>query len=655
MSTSLSVSVTESSYSIANNTSTVKIVVKVKTSGASYNQSGSAKLTVKLNGDTKASSKSVKFGKNTTKTLFSETYTISHNADGTKSVPWSVKLVTRISAGTLNKSGTLKLTNIPRTSNISLSSGSLALGSILTIFTNRASSSFTHTLQYSFNNSTFTNFATGVGASYEWMLPYSLTSGLASTSTSGTLYIRCITYSGSTNVGSSTKSLTITIPNDETTQPSISSIVASEGLSNSPFTIFVQNYSKLKIHINASSKYGAVLTTCETTVNGVTYNHAVSNGIIDDIITNVITQSGNITISTTITDSRNFTSTRTETVNIVTYSTPVISALTVVQNNNSLNIKINGGVSSLNGQNKVTLKVKYKKISDANYQTLTIYNNTSNYTFTNVPSSAISYSGLLADDPCIVQVTLNDLIYNTEASAINREYVTNLNFVIGKTPYEFIGIPTNGDLYTCSYIPVSGSISQGAFRQRSWQLQSGVTTSVKIEEICYDNILSKLVGYTSDNKIVVGDTTSSWEEVSVNENIINIYQVFNKAILLGENHIYWIDNDYINGTALSDCVMEKNLPTTSSPWTYIFGNNLCLFIMNIQGDTYYLEYADENWKRELVDYTLELSESNPYKPLKEYAPIANAKFFNGGGGWIYMIYEGADGWKMLTAPVHAYR
>ena len=391
-----------------------------------------------------------------------------------------------------------------------------------------------------------------------------------------------------------------------------------------------------------------------TTVNGVTYNHTVSGGVISDIITNIITQSGDITISTTITDSRNFTSTRTKTVNIVTYSTPVISALTVVQSNNSLNIKINGGVSSLNGQNKVTLKVKYKKMSDANYQILTIYNNTSNYTFTNVPSSAISYSGLLADDPCIVQVTLNDLIYNTEASAINRKYVTNLNFVIGKTPYEFIGIPTNGELYTCSYIPVSGSISQGDFRQRSWQLQSGVTTSAKIEEICYDNILNKLVGYTSDNKIVVGDTTSSWEEVSINENLINIYQVFNKAILLGENHIYWVDNDYINGTALSDCIMEKNLPTTSSPWTYIFGNDLCLFIMNIQGDTYYLEYADENWKRELVDYTLELSESNPYKPLKEYAPIANAKFFNG-GGWIYMIYEGADGWKMLTAPVHAYR
>ena len=37
-----------------------------------------------------------------------------------------------------------------------------------------------------------------------------------------------------------------------------------------------------------------------------------------------------------------------------------------------------------------------------------------------------------------------------------------------------------------------------------------------------------------------------------------------------------------------------------------------------------------------------------------YPLFANAQFFTG-GGWIYMIYEGADGWKMLTAPIHAYR
>ena len=67
MSVSLSVSVAETSYSIANNTSVVKIVVKVTTSGVSYNQSGSAKLTVQLNGSTKVNSKSVSFGKNKTR------------------------------------------------------------------------------------------------------------------------------------------------------------------------------------------------------------------------------------------------------------------------------------------------------------------------------------------------------------------------------------------------------------------------------------------------------------------------------------------------------------------------------------------------------------------------------------------------------------
>ena len=655
MSASLSVSVKETSYSIANNTSTVSITVKVTTSGASYNQEGTAKLYVELNGSSKASGRTVTFGRNKTTTLFSKSYTITHNADGTKSVPWSVRLITGISAGTLRKSGTLKLTSIPRASSISLSSTSLNLGSALTVSVSRASSAFTHTLQYSFNNSTFYNFATGVATSYKWSLPYSLANSIASTNKSATLYIRCITYNGSTQVGTSVKNLTINIPNNSSTQPNISSIVTSEGLVSSPFTIFVQNYSKLKIHINASAKYNAVISSCKTVVGNTTYTHTVTNGVISDVITNVITQSGDITLTTTITDSRGFSYTKTATVNIVAYSVPVISALTVTQNNNSLNVKINGGISGLSGQNRVTLKIKYKKVSDANYQIMTVYNGTTNYTFTNVPSSAISYSGLLADDPVVVQVTLNDLIYNTEALAITKEFVTNLNFVIGKTPYEFVGIPTNGDLYTCSYIPTNGMISQNVFRQRSWQLQSGVTTSSKIKEICYDEIINKLVGYTSDNKIVVGNTTSDWEEVSINENLIGIYQVFNKVVLLGTTHIYWVSNDYVYGEALlSDCIESKDLPITTYPWIYIFGNTLCLFIMNIQGDVYYLEYADENWKREPVDYSLELSENNPYKPLRDYAPIANAKFFNG-GGWIYMIYEGADGWKMLTAPVHAYR
>ena len=654
MSTSLSVSVSETSYSISNNTSTVKIVVKVKTSGSSYNTSGSAKLTVKLNGSTKASSKSVKFGKSTTTTIFSNSYTITHNNDGTKSVSWSVKLVTDISAGTLSKSGTLKLTNIPRTSNASLSASSLYLGKALTITTNRASSSFTHTLQYSFNNSSFTSFATGVGSSYSWTLPYSLASGLGASATSGTLYIKCITYSGSTNIGSVTKSLTIHIPNDSNTQPSITNLTCSEGTSDSPFTIFVQSFSRLKVHVVATSKYGASISSCKTVINSVTYNHTVASNVISDITSNIITISGDISVTTTVIDSRGFSTTKTTSVNVLAYSVPMISALSVTQSDGQLNVKINGAVSALNNQNKVTLKINYKKFNDTDFQTFTVYNQTLNYVFTNVPTSPISYSGLLEDDPCVIVVTLNDLIKSSESNATNRAETTNVNFVMGKTNAEFVAIPTDGSLYTASFMSDNGNISAGNYNVKSWQLKSGIFTSLKLQEIFYDNMLNKIVGYTSDQKIVIGDTSSNWDSFDTGEEIVKACQSFNKVILLGSENIYWIDNSYIEDNVLSTAIRSKALPTGSSPWIYLFGDDLDVYIANILGEIYYLGYNNGDWEIEPVDYYLEES-ANTYKPLREYAPIANAHFFDSANGWIYMIYESVDGWQVLQSPTHAYR
>ena len=654
MSASLSVSVSETSYSTSKNTSTVKIVVKVTTSGSSYNTSGSAKLTVKLNGSTKASSKSVKFGKSTTTTIFSNSYTIDHNNDGTKSVSWSVKLVTDISAGTLSKSGTLKLTNIPRTSDASLSASSLYLGEALVITTNRASSSFTHTLQYSFDNSSFTNFATDVESSYAWTLPYSLASGLQASATSGILYIKCITYNGSSSVGSVIKSLTIRIPNDSNTQPSITNLTCSEGISDSPFTIFVQSFSRLKVHVAATPKYGANISSCKTVINSVTYSHTIASNVISDITSDIITISGDISVTTIVTDSRGFSVTKTTSVNILAYSVPMISALSVTQSNGQLNVKINGGISALNNQNKVTLKINYKKFNDTDFQTFIVYNQTSNYTFTNVPTSPISYSGLLEDDPCVIVVTLNDLIKSSESNATTRSETTNVSFVMGKTNAEFIAIPTDRSLYTASFMSNNGTISAGNYNVKSWQLKSGIFTSLKLQEIFYDNMLNKIVGYTSDQKIVIGDTSSNWDSFDTGEEIVKACQSFNKVILLGSENIYWIDNSYIEDNVLSTAIRSKALPIASSPWIYLFGDDLNVYIANILGEIYYLEYSNGDWEIEPVDYYLEES-ANTYKPLREYAPIANAHFFDSATGWIYMIYESADGWQVLQSPTHAYR
>lgn len=93
--------------------------------------------------------------------------------------------------GDFSLSGSLALTTIPRASTPSVSG--TTIGSTMTITTNRASSSFTHTLTYSIGSYSGT-IATGVGASTTWTIPATLANAIPN-NTSGTLSISCTTYS----------------------------------------------------------------------------------------------------------------------------------------------------------------------------------------------------------------------------------------------------------------------------------------------------------------------------------------------------------------------------------------------------------------------------------------------------------------------------
>lgn len=108
-----------------------------------------------------------------------------------------------------------------RASTPTLSASSVQMGKAVTITTNRASSSFTHTLKYTLNGTTAT-IATGVGASYAWTVPDLVS--LMPNATSGTATITCDTYSGSTKIGSKTVSLKITVYSATTPTLSASSV-----------------------------------------------------------------------------------------------------------------------------------------------------------------------------------------------------------------------------------------------------------------------------------------------------------------------------------------------------------------------------------------------------------------------------------------------
>ena len=117
--------------------------------------------------------------------LFSWTGDIEHNPDGTKTVELKVWQdcpgVTTLDY--LSGTHSWTLTTIARASMPTVSPASAALGDAVTISTNRASTGFTHTLEYALGSQTGT-IATGVTDSAFWTLPLSLANAMPN-STSG--------------------------------------------------------------------------------------------------------------------------------------------------------------------------------------------------------------------------------------------------------------------------------------------------------------------------------------------------------------------------------------------------------------------------------------------------------------------------------------
>lgn len=203
MASTPSITITQNSQSIANNTSSITVKCYVTTSGGSYNNySPSGKCTI--NGTTYSFSHSIPV--NTKTLVYSKTVTVGHNTDGTKTVSASFTFNTELYEGTIKASTSKKLTTIPRTTTPSLSASSVKPGGSITISMPRASSSFDHTLTYSCGKSSGT-IGSNLGTSKTWTVPTSFIT--QNPNGNQTCTITCKTYSGSTYIGSKSVSFTV--------------------------------------------------------------------------------------------------------------------------------------------------------------------------------------------------------------------------------------------------------------------------------------------------------------------------------------------------------------------------------------------------------------------------------------------------------------
>lgn len=246
----------------------------------------------------------------------SGTTTINHASDGTGSI--KVELSTAIWYYAISSySKTWTLDTIPRASTPTLSASSVNIGSAITINTNRASSAFTHKIRYKWNGTT-TDLTSGVGDSYKWTVPTSLASGIPN-ATSGTVTIYLDTYNGSTLIGTKSVTFTAKVPNADWTKPKINSVTISpSGNLDWVGSRYVQSKTKARVVTGTTGQAGATIKSCVVTIDGTNYTGT-------DITSNILNNSGTVTATVVVTDSRGYTNSTTKSITVEAYSKPYIS------------------------------------------------------------------------------------------------------------------------------------------------------------------------------------------------------------------------------------------------------------------------------------------------------------------------------------------
>lgn len=331
----LKLTVSESSQSTANNTTTLKCSLKItKNSSCTSHNSGGATVWMKINGSkiysgSSFSIESLSVG--STKTLATETITVSHNSDGTKSVSCAAYLKSGVGLGTASISDkTFTCTTIPRASTVTCPS-SFTVGTAGTISISRKSTSFTHTITNSLGSSGL-SAASKVGTSFTYTPPYSLfnSSTYKSTTkrTGATMTVQ--TMSGSTKIGDAvSKTFSVTLPQNSSTKPtcSLGKSLTEYGTNHlSKYGVLIAGKSKIQLSgCSASGKYSAEIATHYPTLSGTSCSY--SNGVITT--GTLTTTSSGKTFSYYVKDTRGFTSsTVTSAVTVptvVSYSAPQLS------------------------------------------------------------------------------------------------------------------------------------------------------------------------------------------------------------------------------------------------------------------------------------------------------------------------------------------
>ena len=410
----LNVYVEQGSQSITANTSTVNWRMTVSRTGAYYthNHQGDSTLSLNLDGSNVHYSYPTWETSGEEYTLASGSSTISHNADGTKTLPISCTFNPNNGLhGTITVSASLSLTTIPRSSSVSVSAG--VIGSSVTININRQSSSFKHTVRYAWAGKTGT-IASNVDTSTSWTIPLDFANDIPnSASGAGTIYVD--TYSGSTKTGTQSTTLTASVPAN--VKPTFTGITlsdlngAAQNLIPSGNT-FIQVISNIKVAFNgAVGSYGSSITGYYAEIVGKNQSTRSNGGSLG-----IMNYHGTIKIRASVSDSRGrWSDTREVSVTVLEYFAPALSFSIARTGSTSStltatrNAKIAPLIVAGSQKNSMTLTIKVARLGTTNFQVDTGPATGSWTSISNLVNSQANLAGnYLANQSWVVIGTLED-------------------------------------------------------------------------------------------------------------------------------------------------------------------------------------------------------------------------------------------------------
>lgn len=243
-----------------------------------------------------------------------------------------------------------------------LSASNGTIGSAMTLTINRNSSSYTHTIDYQFGSASGTIATKTSSASVSWTPPTTLASQIPNAS-SGTCTFTIYTYNGNTLLGSSTKSVTLSVPSS--LSPTVSVSVSDANTTCSGWGVYVQSRSRLSISISASGQQGTSISSYSTTVNGSTYTSS-------SFTTDVLLNSGTNNYTTVVIDSRGKKTTKTGSISVVAYANPSAIILKTERNDSDstqIDVRFDYTISSVSNNNAKKYALDYKLKSASTWTT----------------------------------------------------------------------------------------------------------------------------------------------------------------------------------------------------------------------------------------------------------------------------------------------